>query len=76
MLSIYNFFEVSKNQHMSRSNIKIGSKVCIVLKKDQKTSRLTCGIIKKILTSKRRHTRGIKVMLKDGSVGRVQKILR
>lgn len=57
-----------------RENLKIGSQVEIVLKEDQKTGRLTRGIVEKILTSFASHYRGIKVQLKDGQVGRVQKI--
>lgn len=58
-----------------RSHIKIGMWVDIVLKKDQPTGILTRGQVGKILTNKAVHPRGIKVMLKDGQVGRVQKIL-
>ena len=58
-----------------RSNIKIGALVNIVLKKDQRTGELTEGIVKGILTSAPKHHRGIKVMLDDGQVGRVQEIL-
>ena len=58
-----------------RLNIKRGQSVLIVLKKDQKTGKLTKGVVKDILTSNPRHTRGIKVRLTDGQVGRVQKIL-
>jgi len=58
-----------------RSNIKIGALVNIVLKKDQRTGELTEGIVKRILTSAPKHHRGIKVMLDDGQVGRIQEIL-
>lgn len=58
-----------------RSNIKIGSLVNIVLKKDQRSGELTEGIVKRILTSAPKHHRGIKVMLDDGQVGRVQEII-
>ena len=61
--------------HTIRNKIKIGSIVYIVLKKDQRTGKLTKGKVKRILTSKHHHSRGIKVMLEDGQVGRVQKIL-
>jgi len=57
-----------------RSEIKIGSEVEIVLKKDQRTGKLTRGIVAEILTSSASHHRGIKVRLKDGKIGRVQKI--
>nr|MBC7613958.1 YwbE family protein [Pseudopedobacter sp.] len=58
-----------------RSDIKIGSFVNIVLKKDQRSGELTEGIVKRILTSAPKHHRGIKVMLDDGQVGRVQEII-
>jgi uncharacterized repeat protein (TIGR03833 family) len=58
-----------------RADIKPGQLVNIVLKKDQKTGILTEGVVKRILTSAPKHHRGIKVMLDDGQVGRVQEIL-
>ena len=57
-----------------RENVKIGSKVDIVLKEDQKTGKLTHGTVAGILTGSPVHPRGIKVRLSDGQVGRVQKI--
>lgn len=59
----------------NRSNIKIGSKVLVVQKPHQRTGQLTEGIVKRILTNSPNHHHGIKVMLEDGIVGRVQKIL-
>lgn len=58
-----------------RNNIKIGSSVKIVLKKDQRTGTLTEGTVKKILTNSPNHPHGIKVMLEDGQVGRVKELL-
>jgi len=58
----------------NRENIKIGSKVDIVLKKDQPTGKLTQGIVADILTSSSFHPRGVKVKLENGQVGRVQNI--
>jgi uncharacterized repeat protein (TIGR03833 family) len=58
-----------------RANIKPGALVYIVLKKDQRTGTLTEGIVKRLLTSAPKHHRGIKVMLEDGQVGRVQEII-
>ena len=58
-----------------RENIKIGSNVLIVLKKDQKNGTLTEGIVKDLLTKVPKHHRGIKVRLEDGQIGRVQQIL-
>ena len=57
-----------------RENIEPGLEVDIVLKKDQRTGKLTRGIVKDILTSSATHHRGIKVRLKSGQVGRVQNI--
>lgn len=58
----------------SRANIKIGAQVKIVLKKDQPTGKLTEGAVARILTKSPNHPHGIKVMLEDGQVGRVQEI--
>ncbi len=57
-----------------RSEIKPGSRVSIVLKKDQLTGTLTEGIVKDILTNSLVHPHGIKVRLRSGEVGRVKKI--
>lgn len=57
-----------------RSEIKHGSRVSIVLKKDQPTGTLTEGIVKDILTNSPVHPHGIKVRLRSGEVGRVKKI--
>jgi len=57
-----------------RENLKIGSEVNIVLKKDQQTGKLTHGIVAEILTGAAFHPHGIKVRLNDGKVGRVQQI--
>lgn len=58
-----------------RSDIKPGLRVQIVQKQDQRTGALSEGIVARILTSSPKHPHGIKVMLEDGKVGRVQKIL-
>jgi 8-oxo-dGTP diphosphatase len=58
-----------------RKDIRPGTKVAIVLKQDQRTGKLTEGIVQDLLTSKADHPRGIKVRLTDGQVGRVQIIL-
>ena len=63
------------NAHMFRRNIHKGSHVKIVLKQDQKNGKLTEGYVSRILTKKLKHPRGIKVMLEDGKVGRVQEII-
>lgn len=59
----------------NRTDVKIGAKVKIVLKKDQRTGTLTEGIVARLLTNSDFHPHGIKVMLSDGQVGRVQEIL-
>ena len=58
-----------------RENIRPGLRVQIVLKKDQRSGKLTEGIVQDILTSSSTHTRGIKVRLETGEVGRVKEIL-
>lgn len=58
-----------------RNSIKIGTKVMVVQKQDQRTGKLTEGTVQRILTNSQNHPRGIKVMLEGGIVGRVQKIL-
>ncbi len=58
-----------------RANIKIGLQVAVVLKKDQRTGKRTIGQVQWILTSAAFHSRGIKVMLANRQVGRVQEIL-
>lgn len=75
MKSIIQYLLLQESQNHYRQNIKIGQTVLIVQKKDQKTNKLTKGTVQKILTSKAKHTRGIKVRLSSGQVGRVQKIL-
>lgn len=60
--------------YMYRSNIKQGSHVKIVLKEDQKSGKLTEGFVSRVLTKKPKHSRGIKVMLEDGKVGRLSLI--
>ena len=54
-----------------RNEIYPGLEVAIILKKDQRTGKLTYGIVKDILTSAAFHSRGIKVRLQDGQIGRV-----
>ena len=58
-----------------RSGIRAGLRVSIVLKKDQRTRKLTDGIVKDILTKSPEHPHGIKVRLESGEVGRVKEIL-
>lgn len=58
-----------------RKNVKAGQKVDIVLKQDQRTGKLTQGIVKDILTNSANHPHGIKVRLESGLVGRIVSIL-
>ncbi|WP_226669867.1 YwbE family protein [Metabacillus litoralis] len=58
-----------------RDHIKIGIKVKVVQKQDQRTGKLTEGIVSKILTNSPTHPHGIKVMLETGTVGRVKEII-
>ena len=55
----------------NRVDIHIGVRVKVILKADQRTGKLTEGIVARILTKSSKHPHGIKVMLEDGQVGRV-----
>lgn len=57
-----------------RADIEPGMAVSIVLKKDQRSGRLTQGIVKELLTNSPFHPHGIKVRLESGDVGRVKEI--
>jgi uncharacterized repeat protein (TIGR03833 family) len=59
-----------------RKDIHPGLEVEIVQKADQRTGKLTRGIVRDILTSSPQHTRGIKVRLQTGEVGRVREIVK
>ncbi|MEQ6388037.1 YwbE family protein [Bacillaceae bacterium S4-13-58] len=58
----------------NRKDVQVGSTVDIVLKQDQKSGKLTRGVVKDILTNSATHPHGIKVRLEDGSVGRIKVI--
>ncbi|MDY1591363.1 MAG: YwbE family protein [Methanofastidiosum sp.] len=60
----------------TRSDIKRGMEVSIVLKQDQLSGKLTKGIVKDILTNSSTHPHGIKVRLTSGEVGRVKEIFQ
>jgi uncharacterized repeat protein (TIGR03833 family) len=66
---------MSKKNGKNRKDIKIGSEVYIVLKKDQRSGKRTKGVVKDLLTRSPSHPHGIKVRLEDGRVGRVQEII-
>jgi len=59
----------------NRSNIYAGARVQVVQKQDQRTGKLTEGIVKDILTKSPTHPHGIKVRLTNGIVGRVKEVL-
>ncbi len=59
---------------INRSDIKVGLQVSIVLKQDQRSGKLTEGVVKDILTKSPTHPHGIKVRLESGAVGRVKTI--
>lgn len=58
-----------------RDGMTPGLEVDVILKQDQRTGRLTRGVVQDILTSAPRHPRGIKVRLTSGEVGRVVQII-
>lgn len=60
---------------IKRSDLKTGMQVKIVMKEDQRTGKLTEGIVKDILTKSPKHPHGIKVRLETSEVGRVKEIL-
>jgi uncharacterized repeat protein (TIGR03833 family) len=59
----------------TRSAIQPGMKVRVVEKQNQRTGKLTEGIVQRILTKSPQHPHGIKVMLENGIVGRVKEIV-
>ncbi len=59
---------------VKRANIKIGATVLVVQKQDQKSGKLTEGVVSRILTNSLEHHHGIKVMLESGIVGRVKEV--
>jgi uncharacterized repeat protein (TIGR03833 family) len=60
---------------IKRADLKIGMQVRVVMKEDQRTGKLTEGIVKDILTKSVKHPHGIKVRLETGEVGRVKEIM-
>ncbi len=58
-----------------RTEIRPGMRVQIVEKQNQRSGQLTEGVVARILTKSPTHPHGIKVMLVDGKVGRVQAIV-
>ena len=58
-----------------RADIKSNMRVLIVLKKNQRSGKLTEGLVKDVLTNSPNHHHGIKVRLKSGEIGRVKQII-
>lgn len=58
-----------------RADINIGARVRVVQKQDQRSGKLTDGVVERILTKSLSHHHGIKVLLEGGIVGRVKEIL-
>ncbi len=67
--------ETTQNPGSIRRNIHLGDTVDVIQKRDQRTRKLTRGIVKDILTNSASHPHGIKVRLQTGQVGRVQAII-
>ncbi|MCX6221938.1 MAG: YwbE family protein [Bacteroidia bacterium] len=61
-------------QGQNRSEVKVGAEVGIVLKNDQRSGKITEGVVQDILTNSSFHPHGIKVKLTSGEVGRVKSI--
>ncbi len=59
----------------NRDLVRVGQRVLVVMKQDQRSGKLTEGIVERILTNSRNHPHGIKVMLQSGIVGRVQEVV-
>jgi uncharacterized repeat protein (TIGR03833 family) len=59
----------------NRSEIQPGMRVKVIEKQNQRSGMLSDGVVARILTKSQTHPHGIKVMLVDGRVGRVQEIL-
>ena len=59
----------------NRADIKVGARVKVVQKQDQRSGKLTEGVVRDILTKSGTHPHGIKVRLENGIVGRVKEII-
>ena len=68
--------ETTTKPGSSRKNIHLGDTVDVVQKRDQRSGKLTRGVVKDILTNSPSHPHGIKVRLQTGQVGRVQAIIK
>jgi uncharacterized repeat protein (TIGR03833 family) len=70
-----NQMDTEQQSGRERKNIQIGSDVDVIQKQDQRTGKLTRGIVQRILTKSATHPHGIKVRLESGEVGRVKWVL-
>ncbi len=68
--------ENNQSDGQQRKNIKIGLPVAVVQKQDQRSGKLTEGVVKRILTNSSSHSHGIKVQMTSGIVGRVKTIIK
>jgi uncharacterized repeat protein (TIGR03833 family) len=68
--------ETTSNPGPNRRSIRLGDTVDVVQKRDQRTGKITRGVVKDILTNSPSHPHGIKVRLQSGQVGRVQAIIK
>ncbi len=68
--------KINPMSEIKRGDIKIGDQVRIVLKRDQRSNKLTEGTVKEILTKSAIHPHGIKVRLENGLVGRVKGLMK
>ncbi len=68
--------DITKTTGSIRKNIHLGDTVDVVQKRDQRSGKLTRGVVKDILTNSASHPHGIKVRLLSGQVGRVQAIIK
>ena len=59
----------------NRSEVQPGTRVMVVQKQDQRTGKLTEGVVRDILTNSAMHPHGIKVRLENGIIGRVDRII-
>jgi len=76
VIFFYSIFHLTNFMNgQDRKNIKPGINVAIVLKQDQRSGRLTYGVVKDILTNSPTHPHGIKVRLVSGEVGRVKEVI-
>lgn len=67
--------ERNDNNPRLRNSIRAGITVDIIQKQDQRSGKMTRGIVQDILTNSGTHPHGIKVRLTDGRVGRVVGII-